>query len=235
MHRYLASFSVLALASCAAIKPAQMHLPADWTAISTTRFTGFNGWNTGKFGASDYYGTFQRSEGRLAYFDTLVQRSGSARFTVAGPEISSTIEARCRMRERALDLGRGIEVTTKPMAFRCDFTADGIPISARFELQEAIGAGTAAYRYERFGEIALGGEIVQIRSNHDIEGTSIGTITPIGYIFEQNSRVIGALNLNGSRELIIPEETDPGLARTLTVAALALSVFQDPASRTYVE
>lgn len=103
------------------------------------------------------------------------------------------------------------------------------------ELQEAIAAGTATYRYERFGEIALGGEIVQIRSIHDIEGIQNGTITPIGYLFEQKGCAVGALELEGRPKLIVPRGTEPGLARTLTIAALALAVFQDPANRTEID
>lgn len=232
MRRYLALLSVLALTSCAAVEPAQMRLPVSFTSTATTKFTGFAGWNTGKFEAGEYHGTYQRSEGRLAYSDIEVERSGKARFAIAGPEISSTIEAQCRMRERILNMSNGVEITTKPMAYRCDFTADDISIPARFELQEATGESTAAYRNVRLGEIALGGEIVQIRSTHDIKGSPNGTITPIGYLFEQNGRAVGALELNGSPKLVVPSGTDPGLARTLTVAALALAVFQDPANRT---
>ncbi|RDS78222.1 hypothetical protein DL238_11815 [Alteriqipengyuania lutimaris] len=210
-----------------------MRLPASFTpsSVTTTRISGFNGWNTGEFEAGEYNGSYQRSEGRLAFFDSWIQRSAKARFAIAGPEISSTIEARCRMRERALKLDDGIEVTTKPMAYGCEFTADGRNIPARFELQEVTGGGTASYRYERYGEIALGGEIVRIRSAHELEGTPMGMLTPIGYVFEQRGRAVGALELNGSPELILPTGTDPGLARTLTVAALALAVFQDPANR----
>ena len=221
----------MALAACSSIQPAQMHLPESLSASSKTRITGFNGWNTGKFAAGPYNGSYQRSEGGMALFDTWIERSGKARFAIAGPEISSTIEAQCRMRERAIAVSDSVEVTTNPMAFRCEFEADGRAFPARFELQEVTGGGTAAYRYERRGEIALGGEIVQIRSVHDLVGTGNGTITPIGYLFEQKGRAVGALELNGTPELIVPDGTDPGLARTLTVAAGALAVFQDPANR----
>ena len=231
MRRFVCLFGLAAITACSSIQPAQMRLPATFSSTETTRFSGFSGWNTGTFEAGDYAGTYNRSEGRMALFDTWISRSGKARFTVAGPEISSTIEADCRMRERALNLGDGIEVTTRPMVFGCDFTTGGRAFPARFELQEVTGGGTAAYRYERYGEIALGGELVQIRSVHDLAGTSNATITPIGYLFEQSGRPVGALELNGSPELTVPTGTDPALVRTITIAALALSVFQDPANR----
>ena len=231
MRRCIPLLGAVALAACASIQPAQMRLPESLSASTKTRITGFNGWNTGKFTAGAYNGSYQRSEGGMALFDTWIERSGKARFAIAGPEISSTIEAQCRMRERAIAVSDSVEVTTNPMAFRCEFEADGRAFPARFELQEVTGGGTAAYRYERRGEIALGGEVVQIRSVHDLVGTPNGTITPIGYLFEQNGRAVGALELNGAPELIVPDGTDPGLARTLAVAAVALAVFQDPANR----
>lgn len=207
-----------------------MRLPSNIGETTRTPFSGISGWTHGRFSVGSYSGGYERSEERLAFFDTFVRKSGYSEFTIAGPEISSTIEARCRMRERALDLGDGVSVTTRPMAYRCDFTADGRAIPARFELQEVTGGGTAAYRYERHGEIALGGEIVRIRSVHKLEGTALGTLTPIGYVFEQRGRPVGAVELNGKPALILPAGTEPDLARTLTIAATALAVFWDPAN-----
>ena len=137
------------------------------------------------------------------------------------------LEARCRMRERSIDTGL-VEVVTKPRAYGCDFTAEGRPFPAYFELQE--WQSDMFKPYERRGEIALGGEVVQIRSLHRIQGSRLPTMAPIGYLFEQDGRPVGAVELNGKPALIVPTGTDPGLARTLTIAALALGVLYDPAN-----
>ncbi|GGD94937.1 hypothetical protein GCM10011515_13420 [Tsuneonella deserti] len=181
----------------------------------------------GHFTAGEYRGTFDRSLDRWS-FGGAIARRGHSDFTIAGPQISSTIEARCAMREHALDLGLA-EVTMQPMAYRCDFTAEGRPIPARFELQEVVGGGSAITRYERRGEIALGGEMVRFRSVDHIAGTSMPSLTPVGYVFEQNGREIGALELTGRPALMLSAPVDPGVARTVTIAAVSLATFWDPA------
>lgn len=216
---------------CAAIRPVEMRLPSALAANSARLpVEGIGGWTHGRFRTGDYTGGYERSEERLAFFDTFIRNSGHADFTIAGPGISSTIEAACRMRERVLDLDI-MEFTPGPMAFRCEFTADGRAIPARFELQEVrSGIGGALSREERRGEIALGGEIVQIRSVHKLEGSPIEMASPIGYVFEQDGRPVGAVEINGSPVIFVGDLTDQGLARTITVGAMALAIFWDPAN-----
>ena len=215
----------LFLGACA---PAQMRLPSSLAeGLTRTEFVGIGGRPEGRFTAGAYTGSFDRSLERFA-FDGAIARTGHSDFIIAGPEISSTIEGRCGMREHAVNLGLA-EVTVQPMAYRCDLTADGRAIPARFELQEVVGGGSAITRYERRGEIALGGEIVGFRSVHHLAGTSMPTLTPIGYVFEQDGREVGALELTGRPALIMPASLDRGVARTVTVAALALATFWDPA------
>ena len=236
MRVLLPLLASLGLTACASIQPAQVRLPAALAEqpLSRTQFTGLTGWLDGRFAAGSYSGVYGRSEERLA-FGGQIERAAFSAFSISGPgmdpAIGSSIDAHCLMDERALDLGI-VEVTTLPMAYSCAFTTDGRPIPARFELQEISRLDGPINRYERAGEIALGGEIVQIRSLHQIEGTAIPTSTPIGYLFQQRGRPVGVVELNGAPALIVPEGTDPGLARTLTVAALALGLFQDPANST---
>jgi len=225
MLRILPVFACIALTACA---PAQMHLPASLAQQSVrTELTGIGGWPSGRFSAGEYTGVFDRSLDRWSFAEA-VERTGHSDFTVAGPEIGSTIEARCDMRERALDFGH-VEVTTQPMAYRCDLTAEGRPIPARFELQEVVGGGSAITRSERRGEIALGGEVVRFRSVHHLAGTRMPSLTPIGYVFEHGGREIGALELTDRPALILSRSVDRGVARTATVAAVALATLWDPA------
>ncbi len=225
MPRIVPLLACIALGACT---PAQMRLPASLTQASVrTEIAGIGGWPSGRFTAGEYSGAFTRSLERSSFAEAIA-RTGHSDFTIAGPEISSTIEARCDMREHAIDLGLA-EVTVQPMAYRCDLTAEGRPIPARFELQEVVGGGSAITRYERRGEIALGGEIVGFRSVHHLAGTPMPSLTPIGYVFEQKGREIGALELTGRPALILPASLDRGVARTATVAALALATLWDPA------
>jgi len=216
MRRILATAGLLALAGCAS---AQMSLPANLAAASRTEFVGIGGWAKGDFTAGPWSGRYERSASQLSYLAPLVENRGHSEFTLERTG-SEPIQGQCRMRENSVDLGL-VEVTTRPMAYRCELPAGFL------ELQEVTGGHIN--RYERRGRIALGGETVEIRSVHHIAGTSLPTSTPIGYVFEQQGRPVGAVELNGRPALLIEPGASPQLERTLTLAALALGVFWDPA------
>lgn len=206
-----------------------MRLPDNLATASRVEFHGIGGWRSGDYTAGAYSGHYERSSDRLSYFDTVNESRGHSEFTLAGADVPEAIEGRCRMRESSLNLGL-VEVTTRPMAYRCEFRAGDKPIAASLELQEFNGAGAAATRYERRGRVVLGGETVDIRSVHHLAGTSMPVLTPIGYVFEQRGRPVGAVELNGRPALMIEPGVSPELRRTLTLAALALGVFWDPAN-----
>jgi len=226
MRRLVPLLAALPLAACAT---AQMRLPDTLATASRVEFEGIGGWRSGHYTAGSYAGHYERSSDRLSYFDTVTESRGHSAFTLAGPELAEAIEGRCRMRESSLDLGL-VEVTTRPMAYRCEFRAGDRPIAASLELQEFNGAGAAASRYERRGRAVLDGETVEIRSVHHLAGTSMPVLTPIGYLFEQRGRAVGAVELNGRPALMIEPGASPELRRTLALAALALGVLWDPAN-----
>ena len=219
-------FGALLLAGCAT---AQMRLPENLAAATRTEFTGIGGWRSGDYTVGAYAGRYERSADRLSFFGTLNEARGHSQFTIAGPGMPEAIEGRCRMRESSVDLGL-VEVTTRPMAYRCEFSAGERESTAWLELQEDNGPGTPINRYVRYGRIAHDGETVEIRSVHHLAGTSLPTATPIGYLFEQRGRPVGAVELNGRPALVVEPGASPGLRRTLTLAALALGVFWDPAN-----
>lgn len=204
-----------------------MQLPDNLATASRVEFDGIGGWRSGNYTAGSYAGRYERSSDRLSYFDTINESRGHSEFTLAGPDLPDAIEGRCRMRESSLDLGL-VEVTTRPMAYRCEFRTGGQPIAASLELQEYNGK--ALNRYERRGRLTLAGETVDIRSVHHLAGTSMPVSTPIGYVFEQRGRPVGAVELNGKPALMIEPGASPELRRALTLAALALGVFWDPAN-----
>lgn len=224
MRRFPAIVGLLALAGCAS---AQMRLPENLAAATRTEFQGIGGWAQGRFTAGAYSGTYQRSAYTLSYLDPLVENRGHSRFTLLA-EGMDPLEGECRMRENSVDLGL-VEVTTRPMAYRCQF-ASGNPLPAYLELQEFEGGHVN--RYERGGRMVFGSETVDIRSVHHLAGTSMPTSTPVGYVFEQRGKPVGAVELNGRPALMLQPGTSPQLARTLTLAALALGVFWDPANTT---
>jgi len=217
--------------ACSAIQPARMRLPQPLSEQSARLpVEGIGGWTHGRFRSGAYSGGYERSEERLAFFDVFVRNSGHSDFVIEGPAISPTIEARCRMKERVMDFGI-VEFTPKRMAYRCEFTAGERAFPARFELQEVqTGAGGVLGRRERRGEIALRGKTVQIRSAHRLEGSPVELANPIGYVFEQHGRPVGAVEINGSPVIYLGAPADVGLSRTIMIGAMALAIFWDPAN-----
>ena len=150
--------------------------------------------NHGRFYADAWQGSYQVSKVRHSYGDALVANPVHSQFIIEGPGISWTIEARCGVRESVPAVGVAA-LNGSPMSYRCDFTADGEAIPARLELHEVRSGRTGR---ERRGEIALGGQTVQIRSVHQLDGTPIEMATPIGYVFEQYGHPVGALTIAGA-------------------------------------
>jgi hypothetical protein len=222
----------LLASACSGIPAAEMRLPPSLAEAprQTLPIEGIGGGNRGRFYVGRWQGSFTRSEERLAIFDALVTNRGHADFVIEGPGISWTIEADCRMRERVIEVDV-VSFTPAPMAYACRFTAAGEAFPARFELQEVrTGIADDLSRRQRMGEIALGGEVVQIRSVHKLEGSPFELASPIGYVFEQQGRSVGAVELNGQPRLILADPANEGLSRTLTIAALALALLRDPAN-----
>jgi hypothetical protein len=169
-------------------------------------------------------------ESRLAFFDVVENRSGLSSFTLAGPEIDGQIEAQCTMRERNINIG-DIAFMLRRMAYGCEFTTNGRPFPARFEIQEAReGIAGALMKKERRGEIALDREVLQIRSVHGLEGSPIQMATPIGYVFEREGRIVGAVELNGTPRMFVPRDADVAVRRAVIAGSMALAVFWDPAN-----
>lgn len=225
-----AAVSTLVLGGCAAIQPARMALPQNLASGAVTvPVTGIGAGRSGAFRVGPYSGRFTRSDERLGIFDPVFERrDGRTDFELTGPEIVGSIRVACRAQERTVTLGV-LSFEAQPMAFGCDISSAGSD-PARLEVRaHREGLGGRLIRQERRGEISLDGNTLQIRSAHDVEGSGIQLATPIGYLFEHHGVVVGAVEINGSPVIRHAPQTDPSVVRTLTVAAIALGLFWDPA------
>lgn len=227
-----AAFAALALtvAACASIEPARMvSAPALDATTETIPMTGIGGWTKGAFAFAGHDVTYKHSESRLSVFG-VERRAGYTNFTLRGPDISDQIEVACDMREYNLTLGDAT-FTPKKMAFRCDYTANGLPFPARFELQEIReGVGGMLSKKERRGEIALDRTVLSIRSVHKLQGTPIEMASPIGYVFLKDGQPVGSVELNGTPRVQVPVTEDAALRRAVITAAITLGLFWDPAN-----
>jgi hypothetical protein len=208
-----------------------MAMPASLSASAeSVTITGIGGQRSGVYAAGAFAGDFNRSASRLAFFDALHERrNGRTAFSVAGPDINGAIQVSCRMRERTINLGV-ISFEPHPMAYRCDFIHERQSILARFELQaHRQGVGGMMMRQERRGEVALDRVVLQIRSVHDLQGSTVQMGTPIGYLFERDGRTVGAVEVNGAPVITYARDEDAATRRAVLIASLALGLFWDPA------
>lgn len=224
---------ILSVSACASIQPARMaNVPALAATTETIPMDGIGGWTKGQFNFAGHDVTYKRSESRLSVFGLVERRAGYTNFTLRGPMISDQIEVACDMREYNLSLGDAT-FTPKKMAFGCDYTANGYPFPARFELQEIReGVGGMLSKKERRGEIALDRVVLSIRSVHKLEGSPIETASPIGYVFLKDGQPVGAVELNGTPRVQVPVTEDVALRRAAITAAITLGLFWDPANST---
>ena len=227
----IAFLLALSVTACESVTPARMAVPATLTGTTERMpMEGIGGWNRGDFAFAGHDIAFQRSESRLSFFNIVENRSGYTNFTMRGPAISDQIEVKCDMRENNITLG-DVSFTPKKMAYGCDFTANGYPFPARFELQEVReGLGGALNKKERRGEIALDRVILQIQSVHKLEGSPFEMASPIGYVFLLNGQPVGAVELNGTPVAFLPVTDDVALRRAVITGATALALFWDPAN-----
>lgn len=231
MRHALPAIVAVALVACGAIQPARMQLPEPLRATEPVAVEGMSAGQRGAFRAADYSGHYARSATRLEIFEDLaVFDRGRASYTLNGV-MESPLAARCTVRQTAMTIGV-IGFDPKKLAYECDFDTQGKAAGVRFTLQEGRDAGTPkTLQAERRGRIDYRETTLALRSVHAVEGSPFPLGTPIGYVFEQNGRAVGAIELNGlTPRLWLPAANDD-MRRAAVTAAMALAIFWDPAQR----
>ncbi len=227
MHSLITSIVVVAaLAGCGSIRPARMTLPPGLEAESErVVITGLGAAPRGQFQAGTASGTFSRSGSRLAVFDALYEAEGAvASFSLIGKD---AIAARCTMKRRTANAG-ALTVEFKPMTYSCSF--DGGPRPAELNLREARSTSRLQPMLrQRSGEMTLGDVRLQLRSSHALNGSTLPSAAPIGYVFERDTRVVAAVEINGTEPAILSAAASAdGERQAVLLAALALALLWDP-------
>jgi hypothetical protein len=223
----LAALAAAASLSACAITPAEMARPAALQSASVTPITGIGGGQKGSFNVAGNAGAFTRSATHLSVFDVFNMRDGGASFTLQGADFRDGLQVACTMRERTLNIDI-VEFKPAPMALGCDVRAAGQPAPVMLEIQEA--APDFTNRQQRRGAVMIDGARLDIRSVHEIAGSPLPTSAPMGYVFERNGVAIGGVDLNNGPALYEAPGASPADRRAVLLAAVALSVFWDPAS-----
>ncbi len=222
---------VLCLAGCGAIQPARMALPEPLRAAEPLLLEGMGAGQSGTFRMAGYAGQYRRSATRLELFgDLAVFDRGRTSFTVEGMT-GEPLSAKCTVRQTTMTIGV-VGFEPKQFAYECDFDHAGKPAALRFTLQEGRDAGVPkTLQAERRGRVDAGAVSLTLRSVHAVDGSPIPLPAPIGYVFEQNGRAVGAVELNGLTPRVwLPAGSDD-TRRAAVVATLALAVVWDPAQR----
>jgi hypothetical protein len=226
----LCAAALLLSSAPAAAREARIKLPDGLTA-RTERLdvTGMGGGRSGRLALGASAGEFTRQADRIGVVDPLFTKNyGGGAFRIRGPEVGGELGASCRFRRLQSTVGP-ISVSTKRLTYTCSFERDGKPLAARIELRDRDGAlGSADGRDAREGVIVFEGVELRMRSLHKLAGSPLAVPHALGYVFEANGVPVGAVDLNGNtRRIHAP--ADPAQRQAVIAAALALSIFWDPA------
>lgn len=222
----LAALAAVTLPACA-IRPAEMARPVALMNASATPIDGIGWGETGAFAVGQNQGEFSRSASRLSFFEMFNSRDGGATFTLQGAGFQQPVQVSCTMREHTITIDI-VEFKPGPMAYGCDVRANGQLLPARLEVQEA--APDFTNRQQRRGAVMVDGSVLDIRSVHEVAGSPLPTSAPMGYVFERNGVAIGGVDLNNGPLMYEAPDASAADRRAVLLAALALSIFWDPAN-----
>lgn len=225
----LAASTCFALSACS-IREGRIATPSEFrVATEQLELQGMGGGRHGRFRLGGAVGSFTRSaERQQTLGPLLVTNRGGGSFEMAASPLAPQLSGSCRYREREVNVGP-LSLTPGRLSYHCMFRRHGRPIAAELVLQDPKSAlGTLHGRADRIGHLYLEGSEIAIRSIHHDERGGLAAAAPLGYMFESQGREIGAVDLNGpDKTLFVPR--DPNLREAVLAAALALSIFWDPA------
>jgi hypothetical protein len=219
-----AAATTLVLAGCASLPAAQVALPAPLATQAPETIDGIGMGRTGNFSLAGGTGSFNRGRDRLELFEVVNWDSAKTRYALTLADGART-EAACK--------GKAVEVTwrvlagnAKPFSFECEWRG------AR-SAQLAVNAPVLAVgmKAERNGRFSMNGVSVEVRSLHNVQGSPLPLEAPIGYLFSHNGRPVGAIELNGLTPRLWRPAAGDTLHEPVTLAALALALLWDPATR----
>lgn len=210
------------------------------TAGDRFNLTNIPGWQDGSFRMGSSRGHVRRrARGAINEWSddpwnevtrSVIERTGTLTFDLAGVEAGGRIEGRCRYDraggETRLD-GLSIARTVRPLRFACSYRFEGRDVGG-MDLT-AIEAPRRALTEPRLGTVRVNGAELTILSSHAMTAAIGASDTPIGYIFTRaDNTVAGAIEINGvdSRRLIVPRAPDE--RRAALAAMVTLALFWDP-------
>jgi len=220
----LLTAAVLTLSACASLPAAEVALPAPLASQTPERVEGIGMGRNGGFTVGTASGTFSRGRDRLELFGIVNWDSAKTRYALTLADGAGT-EAACKA--SAVEVAwRVLAADAKPFSFACEWRGAR---SAHLTVNApALAVGTKA---ERVGRFAMNGTSIDVQSLHEVRGSPLPLEAPIGYLFSQGGRPVGAVELNGPTPRLWRPAAGDALHEPVTLAALALALLWDPADR----
>ncbi len=213
--------SAMLAAACASPPTARMALPEPLASAPAETFEGLKFGREGRLKLAGHTVRYERGADRLDLFGLIGRDKVSLRFALDGP--TGTTNADCAARRLEGNAGV-ISAALKPLALSCRF--DGAHV-AQLELSEHR-ANSGFGRDERRGRIVSGTAVLDLRSVHELQGTPLSLAQPAGYLMLRDGKPVAALELTGDKPRLHRSRDAP--AEAVTLAALALGLFWDPAT-----
>ncbi len=210
---------LFALAAC--VQEARMRLPlAPAAEMEELALVGIGAGEVGRFTIGEAEGEYSRGGERVDAFDT-TSAAGGTSFSLRGGSPGAQVTGFCQFSQKDVALGRGVTATVEPLFLQCNFERGGAPVGD-VELNAGGLSGS-----ERRGSMMFDGRMIEVKSVHKMQGSPLPTGMPLGYVFMDNGREIGGVDLNGgTKRVYLPR--DPVLREAALTASVALAVFQEP-------
>lgn len=188
------------------------------------REDGRNTWQAGEL-----HGTWSGMGSYRNLFGVSERRRTRAEITVAGGSFGDTpLEISCSGGESELSLG-WITFDKQDLVYSCTFTRNGETLDSRFELALQESGLFGMGRNERAGEFHHDGTTLQFETQR-LSGVGFPSGRVPGYVIRQDGADVGGMDYGVMRSRVyLPGETNP-LREPVTVAAIVLALFFDPAN-----
>jgi len=216
-------------------KSASIRLPDGFSDAATRiEFSGFGGFNRGRYSGSEFHGEFTRIESRIGVFDPLyVANRGRSGFTIEGDDGTVGVAADCRAIERTATV-KFVTLDLKKLVYSCEFQGGDALGEMRFVIGEPKREGfrdRLLAQDRRTGEASILGSDFIVNSVHEYEGSRLGSQAPLGYLLESEGLVVGAVDMLDWNPIVyILEGLSESQRKATMIVALSLAVLRDPAN-----
>lgn len=209
------------LAMTACVQEARMRLPlAPAADLEEVALVGIGHGSAGTFTVAGAEGDYSRGGERLDAFE-VTSAAGGTTFSLRGGPVREDLSAFCQFNQKDVRLGPGVTATVEPLFLQCNIDRAGAP-AGDIELNAGGLSGS-----ERRGTMMFEGRMLEVKSVHKLQGSPLPTTMPMGYVFLENGREIGGVDVNGgTKRVYLP--SDPELREAALAASVALAVFQEP-------